>query len=217
MQTRVPSRLEPEHGSIIASNLQHLSREEAEGKDAPVFVIIEHGVGAGPDPADHQLPDVPPAQLRQPLVDNGQPDATLETVVEEELSTTGQVIAVVHEHRHVLPTTRQLQHLEPDDQVVLRVDLVGCRAALCPVLAAPHWLADGDGWREEAAGRGPGCALSALAHLRPRPTQGVLLVVAVHLEDDGLALHVLNEGPEAGLEQAYEQHLVTVTVMFCTW
>ena len=37
----------------------------------------------------------------------------------------GEVLAVVHEHGHVLAATRQLQDLEPDDQVVFGVDLIG--------------------------------------------------------------------------------------------
>ena len=35
-----------------------------------------------------------------------------------------EVLAVIHEHGHILAAARQLQDLEPDDQVVFGVDLI---------------------------------------------------------------------------------------------
>ena len=63
------------------------------------------------------------------------------------------------------------------------------------VLAASNWLRDGDGWGEESPGRrtrsSARCDWVLLGYLVER----VLLIVTVHLEYHGLALHVLNEGP----------------------
>ena len=66
-----------------------------------------------------------------------------------------------------------------------------------PVLAAPHWLRDGDGWRQQSPGWRPGQTWSNLRPTDWRSSLGyrVMLVVAVHLEYHRLGLHVLYEGP----------------------
>ena len=154
---------------------------------------------------------------------NGQSNSALESVVEEELSATSQVVAVVDQHRHVLTAARQLEDLKPDDEVVLRVDLVCSGAGVSSILAAPDGLADRDGRRKEPPWwssctisswlRNLSCSWSWLT---------MLLVVAVHLKDDRLALHVLDERPGVEVLGVWMLlwhfcHLVTVTVMFWTW
>ena len=69
-----------------------------------------------------------------------------------------------------------------------------------PVLAAPHWLRDGDGWRQQSPWWRSGQTGS---HLRPIDWRGslgylVVLVVAIHLEYHRLGFHVLYEGPRHG-------------------
>ena len=107
MKGAVPGSLESEHGPVIPRNLEDLSGEEAEGEDGAVFVIINHRVGRCSDPANHQLPDVAPAEV-SPLVNNGQPDPPLETVMEEKLASTREVIRVIHQDRHVFPDEAEI-------------------------------------------------------------------------------------------------------------
>ena len=127
---------------------------------------------------------------------NRQTDSALESVVKEELSTARKVVAVVDQHGHVFAAARQLEDLKPDDEVVLRVDLVGGRAGVSPIFAAPDRLADRDGRGEETPWRSSCAVPTCLCNLANTWSWlPVLLVVAVHLEDDGLALHVLNERP----------------------
>ena len=80
------------------------------------------------------------------------------------------------------------------------VKVGGGRAGGSPVLAAPHWLRDWDGWRQQSPWWRPGQAWPNLrpAHWRRRLGQRVLLVVAVHLEYHRLGLDVLDEGSGDG-------------------
>ena len=77
-----------------------------------------------PDSTDDELPDLGPPEDAGSLVDNGETNPALEAVVQVEEAAAGQVLAVVHQHGNVLPGGGQLQDLEPNDQVVLRVDLL---------------------------------------------------------------------------------------------
>ena len=81
MQRAVPGRLEAEHGPVVAGDLEDLAREEAEGEDGAVLVVVDHAVWRGADPPDHQLPHVAPAEVGS-LVDDGEPDPALEAVME---------------------------------------------------------------------------------------------------------------------------------------
>ena len=78
---------------------------------------------------------------------------------------------------------------------MFRVKVAGGWTGCGSVLAASNWLRDGDGWGKESPGRRTGssarCDWVLLGYLVER----VLLIVTVHLEYHGLALHVLNEGP----------------------
>ena len=127
---------------------------------------------------------------------NRQTDSALESVVKEELSTARKVVAVVDQHGHVFATACQLKDLKPHNEVVLRVDLVGSRAGVSPIFAAPDRLADRDGRGQETSWWSsctvPACLCNITSTWSWLP---VLLVVAVHLKDDGLALHVFNERP----------------------
>merc|ERR1719209_1592659 len=103
---------------------------------------------------------------------------------------------MVDQHGHVFATACQLKDLKPDDEVVLRVDLVGSGAGVSPIFAAPDRLADRDGRGQETSWWSsctvPACLCNIASTWSWLP---VLLVVAVHLKDDGLALHVFNERP----------------------
>ena len=41
MEGAVPGRLEAEHGPVVAGHLEDLAREEAEGEDGAVLVILQ--------------------------------------------------------------------------------------------------------------------------------------------------------------------------------
>ena len=103
---------------------------------------------------------------------------------------------MVDQHGHVFATACQLKDLKPDDEVVLRVDLVGSGAGVSPIFAAPDRLADRDGWGQETSWWSsctvPACLCNITSTWSWLP---VLLVVAVHLEYHRLGLHVLYEGP----------------------
>ena len=93
---------------------------------------------------------------------------------------------------------------------------------MSPVFAAADRLADRDGRGKEASWWSSRRISSGLCDLRSsRFRLTVLLVVPVDLEYDRLALHVLHKRPEMELKDfsCYNDnlHLVTVTVMFCTW
>ena len=123
---------------------------------------------------------------------NRQTDSALESVVKEELSTAREVVAVVDQDGHVLATARQLQDLKPDDEVVLGVDLVCSGAGVRSILAASDWLADRDRGGKEPPRRSSRRIQPWLRNLC-WARLAVLLVVAVHLKDDRLALHVLDK------------------------
>ena len=199
MQRTVPGRLEPEHGPVVSRYLQDLPGEQTQRQDGPVLVVINHAVRSGPDPPHHQLPHVAPPQVG-PLVDDGESDPALEAVVEEELTATGEVVTVIHHDRDVLSRGGELQDLKPDDEVVFGVKVGGGGAGRSPVLAAPHWLGDGDGRRQKSPWRRPGQAWPNLrpAHCRGSLGNRVVLVVAVHLEYHRLGLDVLDEGSGDG-------------------
>ena len=93
---------------------------------------------------------------------------------------------------------------------------------MSPVFATADRLADRDGRGKEASWWSSRRISSGLCDLRSsRFRLAVLLVVPVDLEYDRLALHVLNKRPEMELKDSWcykdNLHLVTVTVMFCTW
>ena len=93
---------------------------------------------------------------------------------------------------------------------------------MSPVFATADRLADRDGRGKEASWWSS-CRISSwLCDLcSARFRLPVLLVVPVYLEYDRLALHVLNKRPEMEHKDSWRfkdnLHLVTVTVMFCTW
>ena len=78
---------------------------------------------------------------------------------------------------------------------MFRVEVAGGRTGGGSVLAASNWLRNGNGrWKESPGRRARSttrCDRVLLGYLMER----VLLIVAIHLKDHGLALHVLNEGP----------------------
>ena len=199
MQGTVPRRLEPEHRPVVSGNLQYLSWEQTQGQDGTILVVVNHTIRCGPDPSHHQLPHVSPAEVG-PLVDDCESNPSLEAVVQEELASTCEVVAVVYQDWYVLPGRGQLQDLKPDDQVVLGVEVGGGGAGGSPVLAAPHRLGDWDGGGQQTAGWRPGEAGACLRGTRSHGSLGerMLLVVAVHLEYHWLGLHVLYEGPRHG-------------------
>ena len=93
---------------------------------------------------------------------------------------------------------------------------------MSPVFATADRLADRDGRGKEASWWSSRRISSGLCDLcSSRFRLAVLLVVPVDLEYDRLALHVLNKRPEMELKDSWcykdNLHLVTVTVMFCTW
>ena len=44
MKGAVPGSLEPEHGSVVPRDLEDLPREEAEGQDGAVLVVLQVAV-----------------------------------------------------------------------------------------------------------------------------------------------------------------------------
>jgi hypothetical protein len=121
-------------------------------------------------------------------VNYGDPDPSLDALVQQEQPSAGQVVAVLHHHGDVLAAGGQLANLEPDQDVDFGVDVSGTRGGKGAEFARPDRLGYGNGGWEHAARW-----LSDAAFQFGVFVERVLLVVAEDFEYDRLGLDVVDE------------------------
>ena len=87
---------------LLPSRVQVLPGEESEREHGAVQVVVQVGLGGGADAAHHQLAHVLPAEVTGGVVRQGDANSPLETVMQVELAAAGQLVAMIHQHGHVL-------------------------------------------------------------------------------------------------------------------